>query len=360
MVYFHTEKPRRPRGFFHAVNFLRKLQVMSTGIYTITSPTGKIYVGQSVDLASRRNHYSILQCKDQPRIYNSIKKHGWANHTFQVIMPLRDNTDQAILNWYEQFFIDYYRNEEIELLNIKEGGSHGKHTEETKEKMRGRFVSKETRQKMSVWQKGKKKSPEAIKKSADANRGKKRTEEQRAKLRGKVISQETRQKISIANKGKIISAETRAKMRAWQIGRKPSPQCIEKSRLANLGKKRGPMSDERKQKLSVALTGRTFSDETKAKMSEWQIGRKLTPEHIQNTQLGRQKSEKVKAANEKLRITMKGNTHTLGLKHSEESKIKIGNAIRGKKRSEETKRRMSLAQKNVKHYPTRKENKLKN
>ena len=55
------------------------------GIYKITSPTGKIYIGKSVNIKIRKNHYAYHSGKGQPKIYNSIIKHGWKSHTFEII-----------------------------------------------------------------------------------------------------------------------------------------------------------------------------------------------------------------------------------------------------------------------------------
>ena len=57
------------------------------GIYKITSPTNRIYVGQSLDIEGRFNAYKNLYSKilKQPRIYNSIKKYGAENHKFEII-----------------------------------------------------------------------------------------------------------------------------------------------------------------------------------------------------------------------------------------------------------------------------------
>jgi group I intron endonuclease len=53
---------------------------MAAGIYKIVSPSGKIYIGQSMDLGRRENEYGRLQCEGQPKIYYSINKHGWDKH----------------------------------------------------------------------------------------------------------------------------------------------------------------------------------------------------------------------------------------------------------------------------------------
>lgn len=55
------------------------------GIYKITSPTNKIYVGQSIDIEKRFKQYRRLDCKKQPKLYNSFTKHGVENHIFEIL-----------------------------------------------------------------------------------------------------------------------------------------------------------------------------------------------------------------------------------------------------------------------------------
>ena len=49
------------------------------GIYKITSPSGKIYIGQSKDIEKRFKAYKNLKCKGQPYIYRSLLKYGSGN-----------------------------------------------------------------------------------------------------------------------------------------------------------------------------------------------------------------------------------------------------------------------------------------
>ena len=58
---------------------------VKTGIYKITSPTGKIYIGQSVNIHKRFTRYKNLGCVNQPRLYNSFIKYGVENHVFEII-----------------------------------------------------------------------------------------------------------------------------------------------------------------------------------------------------------------------------------------------------------------------------------
>jgi len=56
------------------------------GIYKITSPTGKVYIGKSKNINQRLNNYrQIDKCKSQTRLYNSLKKHGAETHIFEIL-----------------------------------------------------------------------------------------------------------------------------------------------------------------------------------------------------------------------------------------------------------------------------------
>jgi len=55
------------------------------GIYKITSPSKKIYIGQSIDIEKRFKYYLNLNCKKQTKLYNSLKKYGYKKHFFEVI-----------------------------------------------------------------------------------------------------------------------------------------------------------------------------------------------------------------------------------------------------------------------------------
>lgn len=77
------------------------------GIYKITNPKGKVYIGQSINLKERERHYKTLNIKNQPKISNSIKKYGWDNHSFEII----EECDLNILSEREVF----WKKEHLEL-----------------------------------------------------------------------------------------------------------------------------------------------------------------------------------------------------------------------------------------------------
>jgi len=59
------------------------------GIYKIINPKGKVYIGQSTNIKRRWKDYTSLRCKQQPKIYYSLKKYGVVNHIFEVIEECR-------------------------------------------------------------------------------------------------------------------------------------------------------------------------------------------------------------------------------------------------------------------------------
>lgn len=107
-----------------------------TGIYKITSPTNKIYIGQSHDINSRKRAYTSALCKGQPKLYESIIKYGWKNHGFEILCELSNDVDQKTLDDKEIEFWQYYSSMGCNMLNTRHPGSGGKISEETKQKMR--------------------------------------------------------------------------------------------------------------------------------------------------------------------------------------------------------------------------------
>lgn len=125
------------------------------GIYKITSPTGKIYIGSSIDIKKRIRYYKYLNCNGQIKLYNSIKKHGWEEHKLKIVCEcdrdklyelelyygtlykvLGDNGLNLILPKSGQSVIGVSESTRIKMSNSKFGDKnsfYGKtHTEETK------------------------------------------------------------------------------------------------------------------------------------------------------------------------------------------------------------------------------------
>jgi hypothetical protein len=80
---------------------------MSVGIYKITNPKGKVYIGQSINIPVRKNKYTLNHTKGQPRISRSITKYGWENHLFEII----EECDVIDLDKRETYWKQYYLNQ---------------------------------------------------------------------------------------------------------------------------------------------------------------------------------------------------------------------------------------------------------
>lgn len=99
---------------------------MMVGIYKITSPSGKVYIGQSWDIARRWKEYEWYNGLGQPLLYRSLLKYGVLNHTFQIIHELPADVSQATLNDYETLYWNCYKDCGVLLLNVREPGSNGR------------------------------------------------------------------------------------------------------------------------------------------------------------------------------------------------------------------------------------------
>ena len=97
------------------------------GIYKITSPSGRIYIGQSWDVNKRFKTYKNLQCKGQTLLYKSLSKYGVENHIFEMIHELPKDVEQSILDTYEILYISQYNSNYIRSgfgLNLTDGGEY--------------------------------------------------------------------------------------------------------------------------------------------------------------------------------------------------------------------------------------------
>lgn len=101
------------------------------GIYKITNPKGKIYIGQSLDIEKRRRQYERIACQSQTKLFNSIKKYGWNEHKFEVLCEC----DELELNEREIYYGDLF--DCIRTgLNLKEcGGNRARYSDEARANM---------------------------------------------------------------------------------------------------------------------------------------------------------------------------------------------------------------------------------
>jgi group I intron endonuclease len=195
------------------------------GIYKITSPSGRVYIGQSINIERRFRYYKGIACKEQIKIYNSLLKYGVDAHIFEVL----ELCETEELNNRERHYQDLYDSvaNGLNLLYVKSEHFNGGHSEESKKKI------------------------------SDS-------------LKGRTFTDEHKYKIGLNNSRRVMSDETKEKHRLGRLGKKASPETKEKQRQSKLGGKR---SEETKRKMSESakkVIKKPISEETRLKMSESQ------------------------------------------------------------------------------------------
>ena len=199
------------------------------GIYKITSPTKKIYIGQSLDVLHRFKTYKMYRCKSQPALYNSLIKHGHEKHTFEIIMQC----SKEELNQFEIYYIELFQTFNSKYgLNLQAGGYNGSPSEETRNKIREKNL-------------GKKYSEEINKKKGVGMLGKKHSEETIAKMKLAKRTEEYKLNLSIKLKGRKQSEEHNLKNKLSHLGIKHTEEQKQKISIGNKNKKRSPESIER-------------------------------------------------------------------------------------------------------------------
>jgi group I intron endonuclease len=282
------------------------------GIYKITSPSGRIYIGQSIDIKRRFNTYkSLNKSKHQVKLNNSFKKHDIDNHIFEII----EECDINLLNERERYWQEFYdstnKKTGLNCLLTSTLNSPGVMSESTKNKIReskiklyssdyenplkGRRVSKESIDKRTETIKNKYKNG-----YVHPNKGKKASDESKLKMseaqkklyengyvnpnKGKKASEELKKKLSIAQ---LKRFENEA---PTNLGRKRTVEEIEKQKLTWAEKyangyispsKGVPVPEDKRKIISETLKskyengeithymiGKTHKIETKEKISE--------------------------------------------------------------------------------------------
>lgn len=129
------------------------------GIYKITSPKGRIYIGQSVDIKKREYLYSKKFCKSQNKIYNSILKYGWEKHKFEIV----EECGRSDLNNREIYWGKFFKCLDKRNLNLRLGGSRGEFSEEILKQMKLNNLGVSRNKGIPKTQEHKKKLSEAVK-----------------------------------------------------------------------------------------------------------------------------------------------------------------------------------------------------
>ena len=129
-------------------------------IYRYKSPSGKYYIGQTInEERRRRNFFNINKIYGGPKIEKARKKYGPENFEYTVLMKVAGDDPEEVkqyLNTLEIGFIrmyDSFKNG----YNMCEGGSSNvgyHHSEEAKKRIgkahKGKIISEETRQKQRI------------------------------------------------------------------------------------------------------------------------------------------------------------------------------------------------------------------
>lgn len=155
------------------------------GIYKITSPSGKIYIGQTTNFTKRKNYYKNGAKPYQIRIYNSLQKYGYDAHSIVLIEEcLVENLNERERYW--QDFYDVIGENGLNCRLTATSDKSGYLSDELKNKLseirKKTIISGEWREKFAYDWTGKKHSEETKRKMSESAKGKKKTTEHIAKL----------------------------------------------------------------------------------------------------------------------------------------------------------------------------------
>ncbi len=181
------------------------------GIYKITSPSGRIYVGQSNDINYRIGQYKRKKCKQQTILYRSINKYGWDKHVFEVLIEC----ESGKLNEMEKYYVDFFKSfNSRNGMNLRDGGgSKGMCSDSTKERM-------------SIAQRGNKNGL------------------------GRIMSLENKIKLIIASKNRIYTSAIRLNMSIAHLGYKHTKE--QKEKISQSIKKN--MTTEKRNSISIKVS----------------------------------------------------------------------------------------------------------
>jgi group I intron endonuclease len=251
-----------------------------SGIYRITSPSGKFYIGSSLNIAARwRQHRSDLRrnLHVNPKLQAAWNKYSEDNLKLEIVEVC---LVEDLLN-REQHYLDTLKPTYNIATDATSPMKGKKHTEEAKKKMSqpgelnpfyGKTLSAEHRAVLD--RTGTKHKPETLEKykqrigTGNTFFGRKHNEESREKMSkkalGRKLSPETKAKIAKASKGENNG-------NYGNVGvYKHSAEAKAKMSKASKAQVRAPFTAERKAKISAAAKGRVckpLSEEQKLKLS---------------------------------------------------------------------------------------------
>jgi group I intron endonuclease len=148
-------------------------------IYKYTSPSGKHYIGKTINAKARKREHLCNSKVLITKFYSAIRKYGLESFEYEVLFEsvlLTNDELNILLNEKEKHFIQMFDsfNNGYNLTLGGDGQIGFKHSEKTKALFREQrqSYSQETLIKMSISAKGKIHSPETIEKIRLGNTGK--------------------------------------------------------------------------------------------------------------------------------------------------------------------------------------------
>lgn len=137
------------------------------GIYKITSPSGRVYIGQSIDIKRRFKAYKKSSCKEQTKLFNSFNKYGVEAHVFDIVIECSVSELNDLERYYQEVFNTIKSG--LNCILTKTNDRCGEHSEETKAIMRAKRKDRVI-------------TPETCKKISESNKGRVFTDEHRANI----------------------------------------------------------------------------------------------------------------------------------------------------------------------------------
>lgn len=203
-------------------------------VYKITSPNGKIYIGQTINKKQRKYHYNSNGFKKQIKLWNDAQKYNWnPSKTFEIIEECLCGENKSNLNEREIFWIKYFDSFK-NGLNCNEGGYGNS----------GYVPSDITKEKMS--KSGKNKPPMSDK------------------------TKELLRQINLGNKNPMFnknhSQDSIEKIKNSKIGYKFSEDT--KAKMSESAKNKPPMSDKTKELLRQFNLGKSFGTKSIQEIDE--------------------------------------------------------------------------------------------
>lgn len=133
-------------------------------IYKLTSPSGKIYIGQTKDFKKRMSQYRQGAAKGQRYLRAAIKKYTWDNFSYEILKELRTHSSEKLDKW-EIYYIQKYKSTDPEIgYNISTGGE-GRKGPYSKE---GREIHRKVNQQTTKTEKWRKAYEEGIRKRSES------------------------------------------------------------------------------------------------------------------------------------------------------------------------------------------------